>query len=86
MSRWNNYITYMSSGAGAWGESADTCTPTLYTNGGSGGFIIVTASATQWRSDYYTLGSTYPQCTVGDLPVTGIASLLYVVFTASAVQ
>ena len=24
----------------------------------------MTATATQWRSDYYTLGSTYPQCTV----------------------
>jgi len=23
----------------------------------------VTATATTWRSDYYTLGSTYPQCT-----------------------
>lgn len=85
--RWNNYITYMSSGAGSWGEPADTCTPTLYTNAGGGGFIIVTASATQWRSDYYTLGSTYPQCTVGDLPVTsGLITLLYDLFTASAMQ
>jgi hypothetical protein len=63
--RWNNYITYQTSGAGSWGEPADTCTPNLYTNGGNGGFIIVTATATTWRSDYYTLGSTYPQCTVG---------------------
>jgi len=63
--RWNGYITYQTSGAGSWGEPADTCTPTLYTNGGNGGFIIVTATATTWRSDYYTLGSTYPQCTVG---------------------
>jgi len=61
--RWNGYITYQTSGAGSWGEPADTCTPTLYTNGGNGGFILVTATATTWRSDYYTLGSTYPQCT-----------------------
>ena len=63
--RWNGYITYQTSGAGSWGEPADSCNPTqFYTNGGNGGFIIITATATTWRSDYYTLGSTYPQCTV----------------------
>ena len=64
--RWNGYITYQTSGAGSWGEPADSCTPSLYTNGGNGGFIIITATSTTWRSDYYTLGSTYPQCTVPD--------------------
>ena len=65
MCRWNGYITYQTSGAGSWGEPADSCNPTtFYTNGGNGGFIIITATATTWRSDYYTLGSTYPQCTV----------------------
>ncbi|KAK9830874.1 hypothetical protein WJX81_000716 [Elliptochloris bilobata] len=61
---WNGYITYQTSGAGSWGEPADSCNPSLYSNGGNGGFIIVTATSAQWRSDYYTLGSTYPQCTV----------------------
>ena len=69
MRRWNGYITYQTSGAGSWGEPADSCNPTqLYTNGGNGGFIIITATATTWRSDYYTLGSTYPQCTVAPYP------------------
>ena len=69
MRRWNGYITYQTSGAGSWGEPADSCNPTqLYSNGGNGGFIIITATATTWRSDYYTLGSTYPQCTVPPYP------------------
>ena len=67
MRRWNGYITYQTSGAGSWGEPADSCNPTLYTNGGNGGFIIITATAATWRSDYYTLGSTYPQCTARNL-------------------
>ena len=63
----NNYTSYFTTGAGSWGETGDSCGPPdsyLYTNGGNGGFLVVTATTKVFRTDYYTLGSNFPQCTV----------------------
>ena len=39
-------------------------TPLIACHASCTGFIVMTANATVWRADYYTLGSTYSQCTV----------------------
>lgn len=67
----NDYTTFSTSGAGSWGQTGDSCgSPDsyLYTNGGNGGFIVVTASKDEFRQDFYTLGSDFPQCTVISYP------------------
>ena len=40
------------------------------------GFIIMTVNSTSWRSDFYTLGSTFSQCTITQ-PVGGTAAPTY---------
>lgn len=63
---WNNHTTFLTTGAGGWGEPADSCGTkgALYTNGGNGGFIMVSANATTFQSDFFSIGSLYSQCTI----------------------
>jgi len=62
----NGYTSFVTTGAGSWGENGDSCNTTdiLYSNGGNGGFVLFTTRKTQMRIDYFTLGSDYPQCSV----------------------
>ncbi|KAK9841623.1 hypothetical protein WJX74_008927 [Apatococcus lobatus] len=63
----NGYTQYYTSGAGSIGSQTDSCAERAnyaYSNGGNGGFVLVTVNATVWQADYYTLGSNFPQCTV----------------------
>lgn len=46
---WNNHTIYVTSGAGSWGETGDSCGVPgswQYSNGGNGGFVVVTVNAT----------------------------------------
>ncbi|KAK9919104.1 hypothetical protein WJX75_009438 [Coccomyxa subellipsoidea] len=64
---YNGHTVFLTSGAGSWGEPNDSCGPAnsyLYTNGGDGGFIIVSANATTFQSDFFVLGSLFSQCTI----------------------
>ncbi|KAK9841304.1 hypothetical protein WJX74_003542 [Apatococcus lobatus] len=51
----NNYTQYYTSGADAIGAQTDSCADPAkfaYTNGGNGGFMIVTVNATIWQVRY----------------------------------
>ncbi|BDA48911.1 probable tartrate-resistant acid phosphatase type 5 [Coccomyxa sp. Obi] len=66
--KYNGHTVFLTSGAGSYGEPADSCASApdnyFYSNGGNGGFIIVSANATTFQSDFFTLGSLFSQCTI----------------------
>ena len=63
-SRWfcrtNNYTQYYTSGAGSIGSQTDSCADRAnyaYSNGGNGGFVLVTVNATVWQVGWSWMGS-----------------------------
>lgn len=50
--RTNGYTQYYTSGAGSIGSQGDSCADRsnyAYSNGGNGGFMLVTVNATVWQ-------------------------------------